>query len=30
MRVDYAVAESKLIKERIAVLKAYLSQAPAH
>jgi uncharacterized protein YecT (DUF1311 family) len=30
MRVDYAVAELKLIKERIAVLKAYLSQAPAH
>jgi uncharacterized protein YecT (DUF1311 family) len=30
MRVDYAVAESKLIKERTAVLKAYLSQAPAH
>jgi uncharacterized protein YecT (DUF1311 family) len=30
MRVDYAVAELKLINERIAVLKAYLSQPPAH
>jgi uncharacterized protein YecT (DUF1311 family) len=30
MRVDYAVAELKLINERIAVLKKYLSQAPEH
>jgi uncharacterized protein YecT (DUF1311 family) len=30
MRVDYAVAELKLINERTAVLKKYLSQAPAH
>jgi len=30
MRVDYAMAELKLINERIAVLKAYLSQPPAH
>jgi len=28
MRVDYAVAQLKLIKERIAVLKSYASQAP--
>jgi uncharacterized protein YecT (DUF1311 family) len=28
MREDYAVAELKLINERIAVLKAYLAQAP--
>jgi uncharacterized protein YecT (DUF1311 family) len=30
MRVDYAVAELKLINERTAVLKKYLSQAPEH
>jgi hypothetical protein len=30
MRVDYAVAELKLINERIAVLKAYASQASGH
>ena len=30
MRVDYAVAELKLINERIAVLKVFLSQPPAH
>lgn len=30
MRVDYAVAELKLINERIAVLKKYLSQPPEH
>jgi uncharacterized protein YecT (DUF1311 family) len=30
MRVDYAVAELKLINERTAVLKAYASQPPAH
>ena len=28
LRVDYAVAQLKLINERIAVLKAYASQAP--
>jgi|GEM_PF-6525245 len=28
MRVDYAVAELKLINERIAVLKGYRSQSP--
>jgi uncharacterized protein YecT (DUF1311 family) len=28
MRVDYAVAQLKLIKERIDVLKSYASQAP--
>jgi uncharacterized protein YecT (DUF1311 family) len=29
LRVDYANAELKLINERISVLKAYASQAPA-
>jgi uncharacterized protein YecT (DUF1311 family) len=28
LRVDYAVAQLRLINERIAVLKAYLSQNP--
>ncbi len=28
LRVDYAVAQLKLINERIAVLKEYASQAP--
>jgi uncharacterized protein YecT (DUF1311 family) len=29
LRVDYAVAQLKLINDRIAALKAYASQAPA-